>query len=318
MTKEPNNRMHTGPQYSKDNPFTARMRFHQSWYRTKVLQVPYGIGPRSSNATFYGNMLTREDGDRGLNFLTPHIFEVVKRRLAIKKGMIDPYRLFCNMLSSQPMCFNLFGPLVDNLKLATTLMQVILPGEIHTVTKVLIEYAPEPAKDYLNDHTAFDAYISFLHQDHQPGFIGIETKLVEAFSAKVYSSPFYNRWTEHPLSPWPADAASRLQSIDVNQLWRDHMLAVAMRLTPGSPFGAGRFFLIYHPLDIECVAALNVYKQLLKPEDRSFIPMSLDILVERWKQSVSTTAEKQWLENFSTRYLDLQVSDADFIAQKVR
>ena len=142
--------------------------------------------------------------------------------------------------------------------------------------------------------------------------------MVEAFSAKVYSSPFYNHWTEHPLSPWLPEARPRLQSIDVNQLWRDHMLAVAMQLAPGSPYGPGRFLLVYHPLDVECVAALNVYMQLLKPEDRSFIPMPLNILVERWKRSVSTSAEKQWLDDFSLRYLDLQASEAEFIAEKVR
>ena len=207
-------------------------------------------------------MLTLADGERGLNFLTPHIFEIAKRRLAMKKGTIDSFRLFCNMLSSQPMCFNLFSPLVDNLELATHLIQVILPDKIQTVSKVQFEYAPEPARDYLNDRTAFDAFISFTSTNNWPGFIGIEIKLVEAFSPKVYSSPFYNHWTEHPLSPWLPGASPRLQSIDVNQLWRDHMLAVAMQLAPGSIYGSGLFLLVYHPLDVECAAALNVYKTL--------------------------------------------------------
>ena len=35
MVKGPNNRMNIGPQYAKDNPFMARMRFHQSWYRSE-------------------------------------------------------------------------------------------------------------------------------------------------------------------------------------------------------------------------------------------------------------------------------------------
>ena len=310
--------MDIGPQYAKDNPFAARMRFHQSWYRSNVLKVPYGTGPRSRNTTWYGNMLTHADGERGLNFLTPHIFEVAKRRLAMKKGTIDPFRLFCNMLSSQPMCFNLFGPLVDNLELATRLFQAILPGEIQTVSKVQFEYAPEPARDYLNDRTAFDAFISFTRPDGQPGFIGVETKLVEAFSAKVYSSPLYNRWTEHILSPWPAGARARLQSMDVNQLWRDHMLAVAMQLAPGAPYGSGRFLLVYHPEDVECADAVDVYKTLRKPEDISFIDMQLDKLIELWKQFVSTAAEKQWLANFSQRYLDLYASEAEFLAEKAR
>jgi hypothetical protein len=318
MVKDPENRMDIGPQYIKDNPFTARMRFHQSWYRSKVLKVPYGTGPRFSNTTWYGNMLTLTDGERGINFLTPHIFEVAKRRLAIKKGTIDPFRLSCNMLSSQPMCFNLFGPLVDDLELATHLVQVILPGEIKIVSKVQFEYAPEPASDYLNDHTAFDTFITYTRPDNHPGFIGVETKLVEAFSAKVYSSPLYIRWTEHTLSPWITEARTLLQSIEVNQLWRDHLLAVAMQLSPGSTYGSGHFLLVYHPLDVECVTALNVYKKLLKPEDRSFIAMPLNILVENWKCAVRTYEDKQWLANFSLRYLDLHASETEFLAEKVR
>jgi hypothetical protein len=323
MDKEPNNRTDIdsqggdlGPQYARDNPFTAHMRLHQSWYRAKVLKVPCGTGPKSSNTTRYGSMLTRADGERGLNFLTPHIFEVAKRRVAIKKGLIDRFRLFCNLLSSQPMCFNLFGPLVDNLELGAQLVQAILPGEAQTVAKVQLEFAPEPARDYLNDQTAFDAFISITRPDGHPGFLGIETKLVETFSAKVYRSPIYQRWTEHPLSPWPPAeqevprSGPRLLSLEVNQLWRDHMLAVAMTLAPGSPYGSGQFMLVYHPLDVECVTALNVYQQLLKPEDRSFIAMPLDRLVERWKEVVSTPAEIRWLDQFTLRYLDLQASEA--------
>ena len=71
-------------------------------------------------------------------------------------------------------------------------------------------------------------------------------------------------------------------------------------------------------MDDECVAALNVYRKLLKPEDRSFIAMPLDIVVEKWKQAVSTAAEKQWLDDFSHRYLDLHVSETEFLAEKVR
>ncbi len=90
-----------GPQYSKDPPFSARMRFHQSWYRAKVLKVPYGVGPKVNNKTCYGNLLTLADGEKGGNFLRPHIFEIAKRRIAEGKGTVDRFRLLCNMLLSQ-------------------------------------------------------------------------------------------------------------------------------------------------------------------------------------------------------------------------
>ena len=58
-----------GPQHPNENQFKARMRFHLSWYRAKVLKVPFGQGPRPNSRSYYGNMLTQENGDQGLNFL---------------------------------------------------------------------------------------------------------------------------------------------------------------------------------------------------------------------------------------------------------
>ena len=179
-----------GPQYPKDPPFTARMRLHQSWYRARVSERPRGVGPRPTNKTFYGNMLTQADGEeRGLNFLTPHIFTIARRRLAEKRGTIDRYRVLCNMLSSQPMCFNLFGPLVDDRELATALVQALLPGEVEAVTRVLIEYAPEPPAGYLNDRTAFDAFIEYTRPDRSQGFLASRDEVHRAALAKALYQP---------------------------------------------------------------------------------------------------------------------------------
>jgi len=134
-----------GPQYDGDSPFAARMRFHQSWYRDRILGVPHGSGPRPESATLYGNMLTQGDGDRGLNFLTPKIFGVARERMSQVTGMTEPFRLLCNMLSSQPMCFNLFAPLRLDTKLATNLIRAAPPTwlseTIKTVSEVRVEYA---------------------------------------------------------------------------------------------------------------------------------------------------------------------------------
>ena len=46
-TGHPNDKVGIGPQYGNDDDFTRRMRLHQSWYRDRVLRVPYGTGPPS-------------------------------------------------------------------------------------------------------------------------------------------------------------------------------------------------------------------------------------------------------------------------------
>jgi hypothetical protein len=102
------------------------MRFHQSWYRKYVLNLPPGQNP-AARGELYGNMLRAEDGDRGFNFLSEAIYQRAIERLKQGRGAVEPYRLLNNMLSSQPMCFNLFAPLKETLELATKLI-VALPG----------------------------------------------------------------------------------------------------------------------------------------------------------------------------------------------
>jgi hypothetical protein len=61
------------PRRASDNPFTARMRLHQSWYRDAVLRLPPGTGPFVSSTEVRGSMLRAQDAERGSNFLTPEI-----------------------------------------------------------------------------------------------------------------------------------------------------------------------------------------------------------------------------------------------------
>ena len=293
-----------GPQLPRDPPFTARMRWHQSWYRAAVLQVPIGVGPEEDGRPF-GNYLTQEDGTRGANFLTPAIFAVARERLALNTGVVEEYRLVHNLLSSQPMCFNLFGPLVDDMELATRLMAAVLPGEVAQVEHVAVEYAPDPASAYLGDRTAFDAFVAYWRPDGQKAFMGFETKLTEPFSPKHYDGPLYRRWMDE-RSPWRTEAGERVADIRHNQLWRDHLLAIALARKPG--WAQGRLALVRHPLDRECETTAAGYQQLLRDGDDTFLDVPLDRLVQAWEQVARTDAERSWLAAFRLRYMDLDAS----------
>lgn len=284
------------------------MRKHQSWYRTNVLRLPYGTGPGPNDTNFYGNMLTRVDGQAGRNFLSPEIFEVVQDRLAQGGGEVEKYRLLHNMLSSQPMCFNLFGLMVKNHDLAKILLETLIPEGISKVTRVDIEWAPTPTSDYLNDRTAFDAFIEYLTEDGQLNGLGIETKLSEPFSQKEYDRPEYRRWMQCSDAPWLTESENEVQAKGHNQLWREHLLAVAMHNLPGSTFNKVRLMLVYHPDDIECKRNYSNYKKLLKDEDDTLLSFSLDKIVDRWLPIVKTDQQRKWLESFKKRYIDLELS----------
>ena len=210
------------------------MRFHQSWYRRHVLGVPPGPNP-AARGQLYGNMLRPEDGARGLNFLNEAIHQVAEARLGEGEGAIEPGRLRNNLLSSQPMCFNLFAILSLDLDLASKLI-LLLPGvqpDIR-VTAVRIEHAP-PKESHLDDRTAFDAWIEY-EAPNRRGFIGIETKLTEPFSQAEY--PFtrtgYSRWLQKPGWWWRPGSETSFADQQYNQLWRNHLLAFAMLRRPES------------------------------------------------------------------------------------
>jgi hypothetical protein len=303
-----------GPQRPKDDPFTARMRRHQSHYRAVVLGVPCGTGPRPGSPKRYGNMLTSADAARGLNFLSPEIHAVALARLAERRGTVEPFRLLHNLLSSMPMCFNLFGPLVADRELATRCLRSLLGGEVAEVTDVRLEYAPAPAADYLDDRTAFDAFLEYRRPDGARCMLGVETKLTDRFSSRRYSRerPAYRRWLGVPGAPWLPEALPKVDRVEHNQLFRDHLLAVAMVARPGSPYAAGRFLLIRHDEDVSCAVVTAGYRRLLRSHDDTFLERPLSRVVAAWTTALDAAREPArvgWLAAFRRRYLELAASE---------
>ena len=302
-----------GPQYDGDDEFTRRMRFHQSWYRDRVLGEPYGTGPARTSTASYGNMLAEEPADRGCNFLTSAIFEVANERLAEGSGVVEPFRLKRNMLSSQPMCFNLFGELKRDRELATKLVRALWGKEIEAlwgsgmarVTDVRLEWAPDP-KEHLDDRTAFDAFIEYEMEGGEKGFIGIETKLTERFSHDFDDREGrYSKWLTAE-SPWGAVSPDEVADGKHNQLLRDHLLAWALR-KESSEYARGSFVVVYHPEDEKCGGVIGDYRKLLRSE--AALPLweaDLRTVVDAWK----AVAGEEWIRDFEKRYLDLDVSEA--------
>ena len=291
-----------GPQYKRDDEFSRRMRLHQSWYRAHVLRVPYGTGPDRPSRTPYGNMLTEDSAARGVNFLSADIFELAKQRVARRTGAVQECRLMRNMLASQPMCFNLFGPLALNHERATEMVRALWGTHVKRVTNLEIEWAPQPAGEYLNDKTAFDVFIEYEDDGGMAGFIGIEVKLQEPFSQDHYDKPTYRRWMT-PESPWRVESHDAVADIHHNQLWRDHLLAWSMLQHSSGQYRSGHFSLVFHPADRRCRHVLAHYRTLLRSEDR-FSAFDLAQVVAAWRPF-----DGDWLEAFAERYLALSASD---------
>ena len=180
-----------GEEYKGDSRFVAECRRLQSIYRYEIGEEIHPYTDRYGNVHYYGNYISNgENPKKGCwkNFLIKYAFDYATERTNPKNKKpyetIDKDRLFNNLLSSQPMAFNLFCPLRKMLKelpdTATKVIKAALPNHpIYKVTKVDLEFIPGNYMELTGDKSAMDAIIEFVDTDGRDGFIAIETKYSE-------------------------------------------------------------------------------------------------------------------------------------------
>ena len=112
-----------GEEYNGDSRFVADCRKLQSIYRVEIDEEIRPYTDRYGNVHYYGNYISNgEISKEGCwkNFLTGYAFDYAKKRVNPENKKpyetIESDRLFNNLLSSQPMAFNLFCPLQQMLK----------------------------------------------------------------------------------------------------------------------------------------------------------------------------------------------------------
>ncbi len=123
-----------GKAYTPGNSFRARAEAQQRRYRALVLKVEHGD---------HAHWLRPEDADRGLNFVG-NAFCEAKARDDKGKG-VGKERTFSNMLSSQAMCFNIFGNLRSKGKegcdIAAKALARSIPA-IRAIEDICLEFTP--------------------------------------------------------------------------------------------------------------------------------------------------------------------------------
>ena len=164
-----------------DTKSRRHYRLLQSWYRETHLRLPPGADYQGKPR---GSMLPT-DAPSDANFLDSVISAYVEQRIPEVHragGTLDPNRLRRNMLSSMPLCFNLFGFLRAHRAAASRVLSTVFTLDIAQITQIEVEWAPQP-EQHLGDRTAFDAFIAYQRADGARGFIGVETKYTEPFSS---------------------------------------------------------------------------------------------------------------------------------------
>jgi hypothetical protein len=274
----------------------ANYRLLQSWYRQTVLLAPAG--------RYRGNQISPEwlSDHPNANFLTKEVIDYVTHRvpevLALG-GAIEETRLKGNLLSSQPLCFNLFGHLRAFPEHAATVLAATFDLDIEKIETIEVEWAPDPSL-HLGDKTAFDAFVQYMTSSGTRGFIGVETKYTENFTQREYDRPEYRRVTDDPASGFKPGAAEVLKAKSANQLWRNALLVASVRKLEGFDHG--------HVAVLACKDDRSLTGAVRRSEAQLKDPRSL-LRVGNFQKLIAEAdkipALAEWSAAFRKRYLDL-------------
>ena len=279
--------------------FQRKARLLQSIWRTEK-GYDYGL----FRGRPLGNKLLMPWARETLNnYLSDTIKKVVKNEVVDnhkKEKLYCKPRIFNNLLSSQPLCFNLFAELQQDLHLATKVFRQLCPYRVNAVTRIEFEYSPgrgDPT--YLGDGSAFDVYVEFFNELDEKGFIGIEVKYHE--NLKNTPAEIKDRYFEvaSMMGCFKEEALNILQLPPLEQIWRDHLLAGSLLYSPKDDFKDGFFVFLFPQDNLHCQEAVKGYKQCLTI-DRTFQSWTLEYVTNTIKKNT----DEKWIDDVIDRYLD--------------
>ena len=165
-------------------------------------------------------------------------------------------------------------------------------------------------EDYLDDKTAFDAYIAYTDVNGKRGGIGIEVKYTEA-SYKIRrkeneyctndNSPYWRitRWSEC-FSDDPEKVKTK---DDFRQIWRNHLLGLAM--LKNNQIDVFTHIHLYPKENGHFETILPVYETKLLTEigRKTFLAMTYEELFSEMEKEFTKDIFAQWVQYLKERYL---------------
>ena len=289
--------------------FTEKCRKLQGCFRVETNEEePMGIGPSGKPQI---NMIV--DGDKtGKNFVNDFAFNYAKQRVEGRKKYetFSVDRLFNNLLSSQPMAFNLFCPFIEMLekgkvKEVSSVFRAIFHDKgIDKVKKIVLEYLHTDIQNYLNDKTAMDAIIRYIDDEGKDSFIAIETKYTDVLGTNSASNTtLHKEWIKR-LGEFKKESETELlnDKKPISQIYRNFLLTECY----GVLEGANRYFSVIlapaqHPTTLDEV---NSLKDELKPEFQYKISsVTLEDFIEKTLEKCPQSELAPFIY-FKNRYLD--------------
>jgi len=291
-----------------ESGFKKRMRFHQGWWRAFVLAEKEGNHPVRKEEVVCNTILNGQTSRK--NFLSPKIFEAVKQTIQEKQvansGLLEEDRLFNNLLSSQPLCFNFFGELKIDTDFALQVLRQFWP-ELTKVKRVMFEFAP--LENYTNDNSAFDVAFEVM-ADKQSGFVGLECKYTDTFSPTEYDKAEYRHIFNQSKEKVFAARYEEFTAARFNQLFRNQLIAEA--LTQNSHYHFVYTGLFCHQDDRSALQTGAEFQSMLKNGDNIFKVVTYQDIIEKIQQLEISWGRRELSMLLWARYCGTQLSEQAF------
>lgn len=276
----------------RDNDFQREARLRQALWREKR-DLPIGL----HRGKPLGSRLAMPFAQDTLaNYLTENIKRVVRAEVQKTEKLYREPRIYDDLLSSQPLCFNLFGELHLDLDLASKVFQRIL-GQSVNATGIEFEHSPGRGDPrFTADGSAFDVFVCY-DVDGTKGFVGIEY----AENLDVDEARHRARYDEitREMNIFVPSSAPRLRVRPLEQFWRDHLLACSLLLDRASGFNHGAFVVLY-PLGNDIVgSAVTQYRSCLL-DSTTFTSWTL----ERVLDVLDDAGAGAWAKEVRERYVE--------------
>jgi hypothetical protein len=255
--------------------FKRQARLHQAlWRESRGLAIgsqPMRPKPGQSFRLLGSRIAMDVSRQSGANFLNDATRRAVHDRITTPQPhqTLDEDRLFCDLLSSMPMCFNLFGVLQEDLNIADRALHTWWPDVPGHVCAVHFEWSPgrRLPGEYLENRSAFDVAFELDLKGGGRGLLGVETKYHEDCKPeKPPSSDRLRRYTDVSREDGdiPMSKFHEIIGTDLQQIWLDHLLALSMTQHRSRKWSWAGFALVHPAKNPSYARATDRYKSLLR------------------------------------------------------
>lgn len=230
-------------------------------------------------------------------------------RAVVRAEVVDPGRsagklyreprIFEDLLSSQPLCFNLFAELQRDRALASKVFSRLLDRPTLRVTGIEFEHSPGRGDPrFTGDHSAFDVFVT-CDVDGEAGFVGVEVKYVESLEQPAARHRQRYEEVAERMGAFHTSERARLRQAPLEQLWRDHLLAGSLSMDAAAGFDWGVFAVVWPSENVVVGEAVEAYASCLV-EGSTFRAWTLETVLD----AIAAVPGASWARLVRARYLE--------------